>query len=105
MNLHATPQPYASVQRDPRVNAAILADPAARTDHRVCTDLRTGTDMYIFTNHGVRPDTHSWRYAHERRDDRRRMNPRSNRGVPEQQLRCSRERGLGLRTPQYGFAR
>jgi len=57
MNLHAIPQAYASIQRDPWVNAAILADPAARTDHRMCTDLRARANMGIFTNDGVRPDT------------------------------------------------
>src|SRR5437588_10114395 len=105
MNLYATPEAYARVQRDPGVNSAILVDPAARTDHRVCTDLRAGADMCIFTNHGVRPDTYFRPYAREGRDDRRRMNPRSNRGAPEQQLGCSRKRHLGLRASQYRFAR
>src|SRR6266566_4728313 len=105
MNLHATPQPYASIQRDPRVNSAILTDPAARADHRVCADLRAGADVCIFANHGIRPDTHFRRYARERRDDRRRMNPRGNRGAPEQQLGGPRERHLGLRAAQYRFAR
>src|ERR1700693_3904509 len=105
MNLHAIPQAYACVQRDPRVNAAIFADPTTRADHRVRADLRPGTDMGMFTNHGVRPATAPRRYLRERRDDRRRMNPRSNRGAPEQQLRRSRERHFGLATPQYGFSR
>src|SRR5437870_1878719 len=50
MNLHATPQPYASIQRDPRVNSALLTDPAARADHRVCADLRAGADVCILAN-------------------------------------------------------
>src|SRR5260370_35608495 len=100
MYLHAAPQAHAGIQRDARVNAPILPDPAARANHRASADLRARADVRIFANHDVWPDAHSRAEPPERRDDRLWMNPRGDCRAPEQQLRSSSERHLRLRAPQ-----
>src|SRR6266568_2353277 len=105
MNLNAMPQAYASVQRNSRVNSAILADPAPGPDHGVRSNLGGGADMCIFSNHCVRSDANPCRDSRQRCDNCCRMNSRRNRRTPEQQFRCLRERHLWLRAPQNRFAR
>jgi hypothetical protein len=77
MNFHAISQPHTSIQCDPRVDTAILANPTARTDHCMRSDLRSGADVRILSNDSVRPDADSRRNARKRRDDCRGVNPGS----------------------------
>jgi len=73
------------------MNSAILANPAARTDHGVRPDLRACSNMRIFSNDRVRSDSDARRNTRERRHNCRRMNSRGDRRAPEQQLCCARE--------------
>ena len=56
MNLHAMADADTGVKRNARMNPAIFADPASRSDHGVRADLSARTNMGVFADHRVRTD-------------------------------------------------
>ena len=50
------------------MDAAIVANPAARADHAVRADLRAFADVRVFADHRVRPDARSRGDFRQRRD-------------------------------------
>ena len=45
VNFHAMPDPHSAIKGDPRMDPAILADPATCPNHEMCPDLGSGTDV------------------------------------------------------------
>jgi hypothetical protein len=87
------------------MNSAIRADPAARSDNGVGSNLRAFPHVHIFSNHRIRPDADAGRNARQRRDDSGGMDPRCNRGALQQPRRRLRKSNFRMRMSQYGLSR
>src|SRR5262249_9439224 len=96
MNFNAMANAYSSVKRNARMYAAFVADPAARTDHRVRANLRMLANVGIFADHRIRTHRSCCRHARQRRDDGRRMNASRDRRTVAQERRGLRECKLRL---------
>src|SRR5579862_2061814 len=73
MNLHTIPHPHVRIQRHPRMQPAIVADPTARPNHAVRPDLCVLADACILANHRVRANARARSNLRQRCNDRRRM--------------------------------
>src|SRR3984957_10528459 len=57
------------LDRAPRTDIAIPADPDIDADHRACADHRPGADFDVWTDHGQRIDNHAVLQMRRRIDD------------------------------------
>src|SRR5579859_163776 len=99
MNLNAVAYSDACVQRNSRVNAALLSNPGARADDAVRADLSAIADVCVLPNHGKGSDASAFTHRGKRSDDRSRMNSAGN-GCPfEDHGRGFRKRYFRLFVP------
>src|SRR5215469_4703876 len=105
MNLHAMADSSVVIESHPGMHAAVVSNPASCADDAMRADLGSCADMSIFANHRIRPDARAPSNASERSNNCRRMNPRGNRRVVENQRGSLGKSKPGMRASQHRFAR